>query len=149
MTDGQPQESRRARKKRRVDLGRPRRSTIVLAVLFLGVLVLYIWVRPPSAADTARQAGSQQHVTKYRAHPKTFPSYPSQSATPTRTPSSTRTATPSRTPTPTQTPAQTPTQGPTQTPTPSSSTSTSPSLRPTGSSPEPTSGPAIVPTSSP
>jgi cytoskeletal protein RodZ len=102
--------TRQPRHRNRLAIGRPRTSTLVLIVLFLGFLTLYVWVRPIPQSNT----GNVQPAT------------PTHSQTP---------STPASTPTPRQhtlspTPSHSPTRGVTQTPshapapTPATSTGT-------------------------
>jgi hypothetical protein len=106
--------------------GRPRTSTIVIIGLFLGVLVLYVLVRPAPAGslqpvDNQGPAPSAPAVTP-SSTPKSLAPTPSWSPRPSRTASPARSAsasptetqpalsqtpTPASTPTPTQTPAAT------------------------------------------
>ena len=113
--------------RRRIVIGRPRTSTIVLIVLFLGVLALYLVVRPlPVPAGTPAQDGTSVSTTS-----------PSTSRSPTPAPSRT---TPRASPSPTS--ARPPASSPATSPTPSSqapsakspTSSRSASPRPSGTS---------------
>jgi cytoskeletal protein RodZ len=106
---------------------RPRTSTIVLAVLFLGVFALYILVRPVSVPAAAQPTGT----------PTSVPSLTTSAPSPSRSPSPSHSPRPSRSPTPSR--SATP------------SVSHTPSLSATPSpSPSPVSGsPGLTPTSSP
>jgi hypothetical protein len=75
---------------------RPRTSTIVLAVVFLGVFALYILVRPPSVQLAAQPGGTQTSV----ASPTPSASSPARSPSPSHSPRPSRSPTPSRSATP-------------------------------------------------
>jgi cytoskeletal protein RodZ len=106
---------------------RPRTSTIVLAVLFLGVFALYILVRPVSVQEAGQSAGTPTSPTS----PTPSASSPARSPSPSHSPRPSRSPTPSRSATP--------------------SVSAAPSIAATPSpSPSPVSGsPGLTPTSSP
>ena len=78
---------------------RPRTSTIVLAVVFLGVLALYILVRPVPVTAADQPTGTQTSVpspTSSASSPARSPSpRPSRSPTPSRSATPTVSATPS------------------------------------------------------
>lgn len=134
---GQFKQPGRHRLRDRFTAMRPRNSTVLLTVLFLGVLALWILVRPvptlsqTSGADTG-QSGSQQT----QQHPYVPPA-PTPTQTPTRTPSphptTTRPTTPTSTPSVTPSPGQSPpaTSSPTA---PSAPGSGNPTAAPTGGS---------------
>jgi len=73
--------------------GRPRTSTLVLSLLFLGVLALYIWVRPttPETTGSSGPAGTPTHAQTTSA-PRSRVS--SASGTPSSTPSHSTTPSP-------------------------------------------------------
>src|SRR5271165_401105 len=104
--------------------GRPRTSTLVLIGLFLGVLALWVLVRPvPAPAGTGQQTVDPTPASvPSTSRPAQSPS-PVRSATrshsPTPSPSGTRSPRPSHSPTPTTSPTygQTPTTSPTPSPT--------------------------------
>ena len=107
---------------------RPRTSTIVLAVVFLGVLALYILVRPVPVTAADQPTGTQTSV------PRPTPS----ASSPARSPSPSHSPRPSRSPTPSHsaTPAVSPTPSVAATPSSSSSpVSGSPGPSPTSSLP--------------
>jgi cytoskeletal protein RodZ len=106
---------------------RPRTSTIVLAVVFLGVLALYILVRPVPVTAADQPTGTQTSVPR----PTPSASSPVRSPSPSHSPRPSRSPTPSRSATP--------------------SISAAPSIAATPSpSPSPVSGsPGLTPTSSP
>jgi hypothetical protein len=100
------------------DLKRTRRSTWILLLLFAGVFVLYLWVRPAPTVAPRENTGNQQHTqrTSTPSRPRTHSSSPSHSRTPTR---STKTPTPTKTrPTPTGTSITSPGSTLTTTPAP-------------------------------
>jgi hypothetical protein len=108
---------------------RPRTSTIVLTVLFLGVLALYFLVRP-TPVPAAQTTGTPAYV------PSTTPSAPTPASSPSPSRSVSRSPRPRRSPTPSRSAI------PSASPTPSVSSTPSPS-------PSPVSGsPTVVPTSS-
>jgi cytoskeletal protein RodZ len=81
---------------------RPRTSTIVLAVVFLGVLALYILVRPVPVTAADQPTGthtSGPSPTPSASSPVHSPS-PSRSPHPSRSPSPSRSATPAASATP-------------------------------------------------
>jgi cytoskeletal protein RodZ len=100
-----------------VTVHRPRTSTVVLIVAFLGVLALWVWVRPitPDTTGSATPAGTQPASTS------------SASVTPSTSPSPTHSASP------TQTSSPTPTSSATSSPSPTSAT-TSPDVGASGAS---------------
>jgi hypothetical protein len=114
--------------KRHLVSKRPRTSTIVLAVAFLGVLALYILVRPVPVTAADQPTGTRTSGSS----PTPSASSPARSPGPSRSPRPSRSPTPSRSATPTV--AATPSVGAT----PSSSSSPvsgSPGPSPTSSLP--------------
>lgn len=126
--------------------GRPRTSTVVLTVLFLGVLALWITVRPvpPASTGTAESGTSDtsgNSGTPGRSHPSATYS-PTPSKTPTRSPSSKK-PTPSRSATPHPSGSPTPDQSPT--PSPSAPVPVPGTGSPTPGASTGGTGPAVVP----
>ncbi len=120
-------------------LGRARTSTVVLALLFVGLYALYLHVRPPDPATTPTPSSTVQTPAS------TAPAEPEGTTEPTTAPSTTTAPSPTSTPTspggtveetppgttaptPTPTPTLTPTQGvppaTTRAPTPAAPTAT-------------------------
>lgn len=98
--------------------GRPRTSTVVLAVLFVAVAALWVVLptvpKPASDGQTGyNSSGSGSGQGPGATPPPT--TTPTYQPAPTRSPSPTRTPTRTATPTPTRTPGQTPTQSPSPT----------------------------------
>jgi len=104
---------------------RIRTSTWVLLAIFLGTLVLYLWVKPPTHSATTGDspAGAQQSSSPASSHTqKPAPRRTAhRSPAPSATPSPHRTATPRQTVTPHPTIA--PTTAPPSSPAPSPSSS--------------------------
>src|SRR5262249_58176491 len=90
---------------------RVRTSTWVLLAVFLGTLVLYLWVRPPTPSTAGDSPAPPQ-----QASPATRSAPPTHRPRPPRTPQ--RTPAPHRTPTPTATPSAHRTATPHPPPTP-------------------------------
>ena len=101
-------------------LGRARTSTVVLAVLFVAVFVLWVYVRPETVATPAGTTGDVNAPVA----PVTTSSVPTTtSEAPTTTPDATTTTAPSETTTESSTPTDETTTGGTPTTSGSSSTS--------------------------
>lgn len=102
----------RRNQRERLITGRPRTSTLVLIGLFIGVLALYILVRPVQSTPAGNV---QQNVnpTPTYAPASGRASQPTQSPAPAHSssPSSSATPTPTQTPTQTAQPSHTPTPG--------------------------------------
>jgi len=107
---------------------RPRTSTIVLAVVFLGVFALYILVRPPPVLVVAQPAGTPTSVPS----PTPSASSPARSPSPSRSPHPSRSPTPSGSATPSVSPAPSISAAPSSSPSPVSG---SPGPAPTSSLP--------------
>lgn len=131
MADGMAEPPRKRR------FGRPRTSTIVLAVAFVAVFALWILVRPVPVTTyttpdgrtfTVRQGSGTATVPGLNPAP-TQTSAPSPTATPTRH----RTQSPTPTASPDQSPTQSPTSGQSYSPT---------GTAPATSAPSPTRSPA-------
>jgi hypothetical protein len=101
---------------------RVRTSTWVLLAIFLGVLVLYLWVKPPSPTTAG---GSSANVARTTApsHTRRPAPHRHRSPAPAATPAPHRTATPR--PTGTPQPTATPTTAPPTSPAPTPSATTS------------------------
>lgn len=101
----------------RLSAGRPRTSTIVLTVLFLGVFALWISVRPDTTSSGSAGYGTSGNQGQGQSH-YTAPASPEPTATPTHTPTHRPTTAPAS---PTATPNPTGSPRPDQSPTPSPS----------------------------
>ena len=98
----------RPRDGERLMTGRPRTSTLVLIGLFLGVLALYILVRPVPAPR--RPSPAPPGTRRRRRRPLARAVTPSPARTPSRSPSPSRTASPTRSASPSQSGSPTPSQ---------------------------------------
>ncbi|MGY1642123.1 hypothetical protein ACI782_13495 [Geodermatophilus sp. SYSU D00703] len=107
-------------------LGRARTSTVVLAVLFLAIGTLYLYVRPESTASTSVDPAGGTSVPAPETGQPTEPAEPAETSAPTETTEPTETGEPTTapettTPTPSRTPsapARTPEEAPEEEPTP-------------------------------
>lgn len=96
---------------------RPRTSTLVLTVLFLGVFALWLSVRPDPTSSGSASYGTSGNQRQGQSH-YTPPASPASTGTPTRTPTHRPTTSPAS---PTATPNPTGSPRPDQSPTPSPS----------------------------
>src|SRR4051794_23873097 len=87
-------------------LGRARTSTVVLAVLFVAIFALYLYIKPDAPGTTTAGTGNQvPAATTAPAQETTAPTASTTTAEPTREqPTTTDTATPTDVPTGTSTP---------------------------------------------
>lgn len=124
-------------------LGRARTSTVVLALLFVGLYLLYLQVRPPDPT-AGSTSGSTVQTPVTSAPAPTGPAEPTPTAGPTTTASTTSTPGPTTAPSPTEesgpageSPGQTPTTTVPQT-TPQAPATGTPAPPPRTTAPSPT-----------
>ena len=115
--------------------GRVRTSTVLLSVLFVGVLALYLVVRPVPETGPSSRAGSAEREEKKERTTPTSPASPTET-TPTET---TPTETTPQEKTPTET---TPTETTPRKTTPTETTTTPDAKRPETSPKAPSDGPS-------